>query len=51
MFSGQTKYEKPKSPAKLKIIYEKKQVILNKWRDGKNFDLSILKNANIIIIF
>lgn len=39
MFNSQAIIEikKPKSPAKLKKAYEKKEAVLNKWRDGKKY--------------
>lgn len=42
MYLGGKEMRRPKGPAKLKGILEKREAVLSKWRDGRIFARSIL---------
>lgn len=42
MYLGGKEMRRPKGPAKLKGILEKRDAILSKWRDGRIFARSVL---------
>jgi hypothetical protein len=41
MYLGTREAGRPKGPARLKGILEKREIVLSKWRDGRTFARSI----------